>query len=336
MGNRDSIGLCSWLGGDAMRSLPHRRFQAKDWLILCPVHREMSTNVSRTNESAKFSLAPDLRSAWFDAPERSSYSGALNPTLQSPPSPDTDAYRLFDGDNIQVDTFAGNWLVQTRDCAVPEWIVQQTIPRSIWHKRLDKEEKSPPTRLSGESITTPFAAREHGIQYEIDFQNGYSQGIFLDQRLNRLDVKKRIKPGHRLLNTFAYTCGFSVVAATAGAITTSVDLSRNYLEWGKRNFRLNEIELDDHFFTRGDTFDWLKRWKKSNVRFDGIILDPPTFSRNEKGKVFRVEKDYAELVALANNCSIRKAGFYVAPISDSFRMPSFDRWSKADLEPPQN
>lgn len=226
--------------------------------------------------------------------------------LAAPPSPDTDAFRLFDGSSVSVDTFAGHWLVQTRDVGFPSWISRKTGWKSIWRKRLETEDKQPPERVAGQQLREPIEASEHGVRYEIDFQAGYSQGIFLDQRLNRLAVRERVQPGDRVLNTFAYTCAFSVVAALGGATATSVDLSRNYLDWGKRNFALNKLDAGEHFFTRGDTFDWLRRWAKSGVRFDGVVLDPPTFSRNDKGKVFRVERDYGELVGLA--CSVLNPG----------------------------
>ena len=101
------------------------------------------------------------------------------------------------------------------------------------------------------------------------------------------------------MNLFAYTCGFSVVAAAAGAETVSVDLSRNYLDWGKRNFEWNGIDPVGHGFIRDDAFLVLKRFKKRGRFFSGVVLDPPTFSRNDKGKVFRVESDYRALVAAA-------------------------------------
>jgi len=99
-----------------------------------------------------------------------------------------------------------------------------------------------------------------------------------------------------LLNTFAYTCGFSVCAAKAGARTTSLDLSRKYLEWGKRNFALNGLNLSDHAFVAGDVFDWLRRLAKKQRQFDLIALDPPTFSQSKEHGVFQAEKDFGELV----------------------------------------
>src|SRR5262249_52047502 len=129
----------------------------------------------------------------------------------------------------------------------------------------------------------------------LSFSEGYSVGLFLDQRENR----RRLLTGHvaagfslpkseirnhksQILNTFAYTCGFSVCAAKAGAITTNLDLSKKYLEWGKRNFALNQIALAPHEFLYGDVFDWLSRLTRKQRQFDLILLDPPTFSQSRE------------------------------------------------------
>jgi 23S rRNA (cytosine1962-C5)-methyltransferase len=103
----------------------------------------------------------------------------------------------------------------------------------------------------------------------------------------------------KVLNTFAYTCAFSVCAAKSGAHTTSLDLSRKYLDWGRRNFELNDLHPGTHDFIYGDAFDWLRRLKKKQRAFDLIILDPPTFSRSKEHGTFRVETDYQQLVDMA-------------------------------------
>jgi 23S rRNA (cytosine1962-C5)-methyltransferase len=102
-----------------------------------------------------------------------------------------------------------------------------------------------------------------------------------------------------ILNTFAYTCGFSVAAAKAGARTTSLDLSKKYLEWGKRNFALNGLDPAAHDFIYGDAFDWLRRLAKKGRAFDAVVLDPPTFSQSKEHGTFRAEKDYGKLVTTA-------------------------------------
>ena len=85
----------------------------------------------------------------------------------------------------------------------------------------------------------------------------------------------------------------------AGARTTSLDLSKKYLEWGKRNFALNDLDPTQHDFIYGDTFDWMRRLAKKGRTFDAIILDPPTFSQSKESGVFRAEKDYGKLVTAA-------------------------------------
>ena len=150
-------------------------------------------------------------------------------------------------------------------------------------------------------MVEPFTVRENGLAYRLDLGGGYSQGIFLDQRENRLTLRRRMRPGLEVLNCFAYTCAFSVAAAAGGAGTTSVDLSRRSLDWGKENFRLNGLAVDDgeHHFLAGDVFEWLRRLARQGRRFDVVVLDPPTFSRDRKGRVFRVGDDFGELAALA-------------------------------------
>jgi 23S rRNA (cytosine1962-C5)-methyltransferase len=102
-----------------------------------------------------------------------------------------------------------------------------------------------------------------------------------------------------VLNTFAYTCGFSVCAALGGMRVTSLDLSKKYLDWGRRNFALNGVDPAQHDFIYGDTFDWLRRLAKKGRAFDVIVLDPPTFSQSKESGVFRAEKDYGKLVTAA-------------------------------------
>ena len=82
-------------------------------------------------------------------------------------------------------------------------------------------------------------------------------------------------------------------------MTTSVDLSKNYLEWGRDNFCANGLDPAGHDFVFGDAFDWLKRFAKRGQRWDVVIVDPPTFSTTKRGRAFQAGRDYEELAALA-------------------------------------
>jgi len=218
----------------------------------------------------------------------------------------TNAYRIFDGladgrEDIYIDVFDGHWLVShLGEAPEPFWFEGQE-PDSIWFKGLEQEDKGVARCVKGDRDKHRVSIMENGVAFEVDFAAGYSQGLFLDQRNNRLEVARRA-PGKRILNCFAYTCGFSVAAAVAGAqSTTSIDLSRSYLEWGKRNFAINGIDLScsEHYFCRGDIFEWLIQFMRKKRYFDGVILDPPSFSRCKKGGVFTIEKDYPRLVSVA-------------------------------------
>jgi 23S rRNA (cytosine1962-C5)-methyltransferase len=197
-------------------------------------------------------------------------------------------------------------------------LVKLFSARGAYHKTLSRQVRrsttteASPQLVLGDAAPAQFEILENGVRYEMSFDEGYSVGLFLDQRDNR----RRLLTGHiaanfplpksqtpdarpEILNTFAYTCGFSVCAAKAGARTTSLDLSKKYLEWGKRNFALNGLDPAAHDFIYGDTFDWLRRLAKKGHTFDAIVLDPPTFSQSKEHGTFRAEKDYGKLVTAA-------------------------------------
>lgn len=221
----------------------------------------------------------------------------------------TDLFRVIDGEgdgypNVYVDQMGDVILVSTMDEAVPQSLLQewQSMGCAVFHKTLEQDVKRPPTQILGPNIDPVFEAKEQGVKFKIDLNAGYSQGIFLDQRLHRQKVRDLLKPGDTLLNTFAYTGAFSVYGALAGAQTTTLDLAQPCLDWAKENMVLNGIDPNTQYFCKGDTLHWLKRFEKQGRRFNGIVLDPPTFSRDDKGNVFRVERDYGKLVALASRC----------------------------------
>ncbi len=214
----------------------------------------------------------------------------------------TDALRLVDGagdgmEGIEIDDFAGRWLVQTRDRSFPEWLHGAGRALAVYWKQLG-ERKEEPAWVEGVQEKEPFEAMENGMRFRIDFTAGYSQGIFLDQRDNRAETRRRAK-GLRVLNCFAYTCGFGMAAALGGAETVNIDLSKRYLEWGRRNYLLNGIDMEGQEFIYGDALNWMERFERKGRRFDLVILDPPTFSRDKAGRVFTVEDGFAGLVRAA-------------------------------------
>ena len=218
-------------------------------------------------------------------------------------SAETNVCRLVNGagdgwDGVVIDDFAGHWLISVKEGETSPKLDSGLGYRALYAKTLSKNEKSPPAHLAGEELTSRFPVREHGLFYWIDFQSGFSQGLFLDQRLNRGRLRE-VCPGRTVLNAFAYTCSFGVAAVSTGAKAVNLDLSRNYLEWGRENYRLNGLQPEESAFIYGDVFDWLGRFAKRGRRFDVVVLDPPTFSRSRTSGVFRAEKDYGALLERA-------------------------------------
>jgi 23S rRNA (cytosine1962-C5)-methyltransferase len=158
-------------------------------------------------------------------------------------------------------------------------------------------ELAPPLPLIGAAVDS-LTVTELGARFEIRPGNGLSVGLYLDARDARAWVRANAK-GRTVLNTFAYTCGFSVAARLGGATrAVNVDASRKVLDWGERNHALNELTVDRHDFVSGDTFDWLARFAKKGETFDLVILDPPGFATTKTSR-FTAERDYHRLVAAA-------------------------------------
>lgn len=105
--------------------------------------------------------------------------------------------------------------------------------------------------------------------------------------------------GKRLLNLFAYTCSFGVYAAARGASRVdNLDLSNTYLDWGRRNFTVNDLDPEAHGFIKTDALQWLSG--PVQERYDLIVLDPPTFSNSKMmADVLDTQRDHVRLI---NDC----------------------------------
>ncbi|MEE1266682.1 MAG: class I SAM-dependent methyltransferase, partial [Akkermansia sp.] len=124
--------------------------------------------------------------------------------------PATDAFRVADGapwPGVFIDALADRLLVSLRDTALPPALkdMLKATGRPVYVKRLDKDVKEPPQFLCGPAVPLRFVIQENGVRYLMDMGAGYSQGIFLDQRDNRAELRSLCRPGMKVLNTFAYT-----------------------------------------------------------------------------------------------------------------------------------
>ena len=137
---------------------------------------------------------------------------------------------------------------------------------------------------------------EGGVKLLVNLTDYLDTGLFLDHRPMRMRIQREAA-GKRFLNLFCYTATASVHAAKGGArSTTSVDLSKTYLDWARRNFSLNGFS-DKNRLEQGDVMAWLQACREE---YELIFIDPPTFSNSKRmDGVFDVQRDHVELLDLA-------------------------------------
>lgn len=137
---------------------------------------------------------------------------------------------------------------------------------------------------------------EGGLSFIVNLTDYLDTGLFLDHRITRGMVRDEAKKMH-VLNLFCYTGSFSVYAAQGGAAqVTSVDLSKTYINWAKRNMQFNKLyDPEKHEFVHGDVMEWLDFMPKDT--FDIIVCDPPTFSNSKRMEDnFDVQRDHVALL----------------------------------------
>jgi 23S rRNA (cytosine1962-C5)-methyltransferase len=242
--------------------------------------------------------AMKMKSEWIDAT-----------LLRNFAAEGTSAHRLCTIEDGWVERFGPDVLISFKNLPARDHLL---VDLNLWGAALDfrfgrifarllpkrNEEREKPCLMFGNAGgNLQTSVTERHLKFGIDFDAGYSVGLFVDQRENRSYVRT-IAP-KRLLNCFAYTCSFSAAAASVGATTVNVDLSKKSLARGRENFSLNSLTTGDHQFIVDDVLAVLPRLGRRGEKFDAIILDPPTFSRNRRGKAFHVESDFEKLLLMA-------------------------------------
>ena len=147
-----------------------------------------------------------------------------------------------------------------------------------------------PAQKAGED----FEVREGAARFIVNLERYLDTGLFLDHRPIRHWIGEHAS-GVRFLNLFCYTATATVHAALGGAThSTSVDMSRTYLNWAARNFDINGIDKRQHTLVQQDCMKFLE---DCDEQFDLIFLDPPTFSNSKNTEnVLDIQRDHASLV----------------------------------------
>ncbi|WP_395756314.1 bifunctional 23S rRNA (guanine(2069)-N(7))-methyltransferase RlmK/23S rRNA (guanine(2445)-N(2))-methyltransferase RlmL [Edwardsiella ictaluri] len=136
--------------------------------------------------------------------------------------------------------------------------------------------------------------QEYGARFWVNLTDYLDSGLFIDHRIARRMLGEMSR-GKDFLNLFAYTGSASVYAGLGGArSTTTVDMSRTYLEWAERNLRLNGLTGRQHRLVQADCLNYLHHCED---KFDLIFIDPPTFSNSKRMEgTFDVQRDHLDLM----------------------------------------
>ena len=138
---------------------------------------------------------------------------------------------------------------------------------------------------------------EHDLLFEVNMNQYLDTGIFLDHRDVRTFIYDRVAD-KRFLNLFAYTGVVSVFAASGGASsTTTVDMSKTYLDMARRNMERNSLITDNDTFVQADVLSWIDEEREKGGMYDVIFCDPPTFSNSKRMEdTWDVQRDHAQLL----------------------------------------
>lgn len=253
-------------------------------------------------------------------------------------STDTTAFRVFNGEGdgiggFTIEYFAGYYLINWYSEGIyrfHEHIIQaltKLVPYKAVYQKKRFDTKGTYIEeddfVTGERGGFPLIVKENGVNYAVYLNESAMVGIFLDQREVRRTIRDRYAKDKTVLNTFSYTGAFSVAAALGGAIkTTSVDLANRSLSKTIEQFSLNGIDYEAQDIIVEDVFNYFKYAVKKKLKFDMVILDPPSFARSKK-HVFSAEKDYKNLLKEAIAITEKNGIIIASTNSSSFGMDKF-------------
>ncbi|AHA74142.1 class I SAM-dependent rRNA methyltransferase [Bacillus thuringiensis] len=241
----------------------------------------------------------------------SKIKSALHKRKQFYKSSDTTAFRVVNGEGdglggLIIDYYDGYYVVSWysegiytfRDEIIAALQKVANFKGIYEKKRFDTKGKyiEGDDFVAGERGEFPLIVKENGVNFAVYLNDGAMVGVFLDQRSVRKQIRDKYAKGRTVLNMFSYTGAFSVFAALGGASkTTSVDLANRSLSKTIEQFSVNEIDYEAQDIIVEDVFLYFKYAAKKNMKFDMVVLDPPSFARSKK-YTFSAAKDYKNLL----------------------------------------
>ena len=208
-------------------------------------------------------------------------------------------YALLDSGHLQKWEKFGDFILQ-RPCPQAIWRPQKHIEADAIFQR-DGESKWTFRKKLPASWTVAFEE----VLLKISPTEFGHLGVFPEHAALWHWLKQKVGKGSKVLNLFAYSGGATLALAQMGASVCHVDASKGMVEWARENCALNHLEQAPIRWITDDVLKFLKREIKRGSKYDGIILDPPTFGRGSKGEVFKIEKEITPLLEMCRELASR-------------------------------
>ena len=207
-----------------------------------------------------------------------------------------DDYALIDsGEGRKLERF-GRYLL-SRPAGQALWRPQQ--PDSVWKKADASFTREGQFNWQKEELPAEWDITVEGIRFHLKPTDFGHLGIFPEQRPLWRWIREQSHADLNILNLFAYSGGATLAAAQGGAKVCHLDASKGMVSWARDNAKLNKLDKAPIRWIIEDVNKFLVREIRRGMRYDGIILDPPSFGRGAKGEVFKIE---SQLVQLLDNC----------------------------------
>lgn len=250
----------------------------------------------------------------------------------------TTAFRIFNGEGdgiggLTIEYFDGNYVINWYSKGIYKFRDEvinslKTIVefKGIYQKKRFSEDGNYIEQddfIMGERAEEAVIVKENGVNFAVYLNDGAMVGVFLDQREVRKAIRNRYSKGKTVLNTFSYTGAFSVFAALGGASkTTSVDLANRSLAKTIEQFSVNGIDYEAQDIVVEDVFKYFKYAVKRALKFDLVILDPPSFAKSKDFR-FSADKDYKDLLKQAIRVTEDNGVIVASTNCSSFNMDKF-------------
>ncbi len=227
--------------------------------------------------------------------------------------PDWKDYELLDaGDEEKLERFG-------------QFILRRPETKAIWKKTRSSQEwekadaKYVQNEKAGEwflknKLPESWRVAWRNLTFEVRTTTFKHTGVFPEMASLWSDISEKIVGAKRpinVLNLFAYTGGFTLAAAAAGAAVTHVDASKSTVRWASHNAELSGLKTKPIRWIVDDAVSFVKREVKRGAKYDAVVMDPPKFGRGTSSQIWKIEKDLPNLLSLCRDLLSENPFFFI-------------------------